>query len=324
MSNVTFRTAPIPTSTSKRGRYATCDVGTNTALLLIVDVADDGIRIVKERAEITRLGENSKRTGALSKDAMARTLAVLSEFADEVKQHHATWLDAATTAAARDASNGRVFEMMARAVGVPVRIISGEEEADLSTLSVLAEPIPHRPADVPIVVLDIGGGSTELIMCEHQNIVSRVSHPIGSVRLTEQFGTQDKVSASQLAELREEIKKHLNSSPTPREGFSLIGLAGTVTSLGAMHLNLKAYDSNAVHYSSIPVRAISALVEHLASLSLTERQRQTGLEPKRADVIVAGACLVHEVMLALGAQELIVSDRGLRWGLLHVGLASAS
>lgn len=308
-------------------RFATADVGTNTVLMLVVDVVDGAIKVVCDEAHITRLGEGAKASGALSKDAMARTLAVLSDFAAKAQSLGAHWLDAATTAAARDASNGRIFEMMARAVGVPVRIISGEEEAALSTLSVTAEPPPQSTTS-NLVALDIGGGSTELVSCSEVGthggkIEHRVSFPIGSVRLTEEFVRGDRISAAELAALRAHIATTIAAAPVPPGVFAMVGLAGTVTSLAAMHLQLAKYDGAKVHHSELPTAEVEKWVARLAALSLTERQQITGLEPKRADVIVAGACIVAEVLKHYHRDRLFVSDRGLRWGLLRQALADA-
>ena len=251
---------------------------------------------------------------------MARTLAVLSDFASAAKELDATWLDAATTAAARDASNGRVFAMMAHAVGVPVRIISGDEEATLSTLSVTAEPPPGAG---DLVVLDIGGGSTELVACSaHGKVETRVSLPIGSVRLTEACVRGDVVGASELEALRQTVRRALKDAHPPNAPFAMVGLAGTITSLAAVHLGLTTYDSKRIHDSKLPAAAVNRLLEKFAAMSLAERQQVTGLEPKRADVIVAGTCIVSEVLSHYGVDELWVSDRGLRWGLLRNALAA--
>lgn len=279
------------------GKLAAVDVGTNTALLLITE---DG-RAIHERHEVTRLGEGVAASGALSKDAMTRTLAVLHEFDSERQAHGAEWAGAVATAAVRSASNGRAFLMMAGAVGVPLQVISGEEEAAFAFVSVAHEP----PSEEPLIVFDVGGGSTEIIS-EH----GAVSLPVGSVRLRETHG--DDVAA-----MRAEIRAGLAAVPVAQG--ALVGLAATVTSLAALELHTT--DSAQIHHSRLTRKAVADQLEALMKMPLAVRAKLPELHPDRADLIVAGAAIVLEVMEHFQATEMFVSDRGVRWGLIYANEA---
>ena len=292
-------------------RVAAIDVGTNTALLTIAE----GQRAIEERAEIVRLGEGLDKSGRLKDEAIARTMAVVEQFADAIAQHECERVAAVTTEAVRKAANGDDFVARASAalarVGGRMTVIDGEHEARLSWRAV-AGSFPSLTG--PRTVLDIGGGSTELIVGE-RDVEAVVSLAIGSVRLTERIIAHDPPTYEETAHLMTTIDEALATAPAPRG--TLVGIAGTVTTLAAMAQRLDTYDAERVHGSSLTLADVDALVDMLARTSLADKRRTPGLDPKRADVIYAGAVILARVMARAGVDSCVVSDRGIRWGLIY-------
>lgn len=296
-------------------RYATIDVGTNSVLLLVADrLADGRFQAVRERAEITRLGRGVDQTRRLSPEGMEATLQVLAAFAREARELGAQGLAVSATSAARDAENGAEFLAAAQdRAGVTVEIISGELEAQLSFTSAWAD----FGQQAPLVVLDIGGGSTEFILGSPEGQVSfRHSFDVGSVRLTERLIRADPPSAEERGRVEQHLRETFRGLPPCPPGAELVGVAGTVTSLYTLRHGIEPYDSARVHGGVLGRAELEALVERLCSLPLAGRRTLRGLEPKRADVIPAGGLILLEAVRALGLEQLRVSDRGLRWGLL--------
>lgn len=294
-------------------RVAAVDVGTNTALLTIADV-DGEARAVEERAEIVRLGEGLDRSGRLADAAIARTLAVLDDYVARIAARKCDRVAAVATEAVRKADNGGAFvaaanERLAR-VGGALEVIDGEREARLSWRAVAAS---FPQLDGPRTVVDIGGGSTELIVGA-RDIEAVVSLPIGSVRLTERLVAHDPPSEDERARLAAAVDEALAAAPRPRG--ALVGVAGTVTTLAAMAIRLEDYDGARVHGARLSRQTVLELAQMLGTTPLADKRRTPGLDPKRADVIYAGAVILARVMARAGADECIVSDRGIRWGLI--------
>ena len=284
-------------------------------LLLVAERQADGrFTAVEERSEITRLGKGVDQSKTLAPDAIETTLKVLERFAQEAKDLGAKGIVATATSAARDASNGKVFlDGAKRRAGLTVEIISGEEEARLSFASAFSDFGGHGP----LVVLDIGGGSTEFIYGSPGGEVSfRHSFDVGSVRLTERHVKTDPPSHAELESIDAMLTTTFSSLPTPPPGFKMVGLAGTVTTLCAVARRVEPYDPTLIQGSTLSLDEVNAALTRLASLPTSLRKTVPGLQPKRADVIVAGGLLFRASMRALGVNEVIVSDRGLRWGLL--------
>ncbi|HEY2744895.1 MAG TPA: Ppx/GppA phosphatase family protein [Polyangia bacterium] len=292
-------------------KVAAIDVGTNTALLTIAD----GDRAIEERSEIVRLGEGLDKSGRLKDEAIARTVAAVEEFARAIARHGCDRVAAVTTEAVRKAANGGDFVARASAALAPVggrmEVIDGEREARLSWRAV-ASSFPSLRG--PRTVVDIGGGSTELIVGE-RDVEDVVSVPIGSVRLTERCLLHDPPTAAERAQLERTIADAFAKAPKPRG--TVVGIAGTVTTLSAIAQELRSYDATLVHGSKLTSAKLHELTERLAAMPLDERRRVPGLDPKRADVIVAGAFILASVMAAAGADACLVSDRGIRWGLVY-------
>jgi exopolyphosphatase/guanosine-5'-triphosphate,3'-diphosphate pyrophosphatase len=300
-------------------RHATIDVGTNTVLLLVAEERDGGLVPVVERAEITRLGRGVDGSGALDAAAIADTVAVLARFADEARRLGARDVACVATSAARDARNGAAFFEAARArAGLVPEVISGDEEARL----VWASAWRDFGADGAggLAVLDPGGGSTELCCGDGPAPRARRSFQVGAVRLTERVAPPDPPGAEGLAALRAAAAEALAGAPAllgDAGPARLVALAGTVTTLAAVAQALPAYDAGRVHGAELSRADLEALVARLAALDTPARAALPGMEPKRADVIVAGGAIVLEALRLLGFDRLTVSDRGVRWGLLY-------
>ncbi|MGQ0504890.1 MAG: Ppx/GppA phosphatase family protein [Myxococcaceae bacterium] len=299
-------------------RFATIDIGTNSVLLLVAEKQNGRFVPVLERAEITRLGRGVDRSRTLSPEGMEDTLRVLETYAREAKEAGVQDLAVTATSAARDASNGAEFIQAAKTrAGLTLEIISGDQEAELSYTSAFTDFSASGP-DKPLVVIDIGGGSTEFIYGGDDPSKPRFRHSfdVGSVRLTERFIRNDPPTSDEQKELRDHLRAELSRLPRPPAGFRMVGVAGTVTTLFTLQHKLAVYDPTKVHGGTLTITQLDALAKKLCCTPLAERQKLPGLQPKRADVICAGALIMLTAMEKLAALQCLVSDRGLRWGLL--------
>jgi exopolyphosphatase/guanosine-5'-triphosphate,3'-diphosphate pyrophosphatase len=303
-------------------RVATIDIGTNTVLLLIAEVGERGDLVpIVDRAEITRLGQGVDRTRSLAPEAVERTLECLRGYAAEIAKVGADALDVVGTSAMRDAeskrgSQGSPFvERAAEILGVAPRIISGDEEASLA----FSGGLLGLGLSGDVTAFDIGGGSTELIRGHlteaGAEVDQRKSLDVGSVRLFERHVRADPPSAMEMSVVRAFVLDQLLAVPPPPPGQALVGMAGTVTSIAAIARAIHPYDPARVHGLRLGASEIAQTARRLAELPLAERRGVTGLEPKRADVIPIGAAIVEAVLGWARADEVIVSDRGVRWGL---------
>ncbi len=301
-------------------RFATIDIGTNSVLLLVAEREEDGrFKAVLERAEITRLGKGVDKSKTLSTEAMDLTLRVLEGYVREAKALGAQEIAATATSAARDAKNGAEFLSAAKTrADLTVEILSGEMEAQLAYASAFAD-FGAASLGKPLVVIDIGGGSTELIYGEEGatgKMFYRESFNVGSVRLTERFVKADPPPVEDQRAIKDHLRDTFAELPRPPPGSRLVGLAGTITTLFALQHRLATYDPAKVHGGTLTITQLDALAKRLCSLPLSERVKLPGLQPKRADVICAGALILLAVMTRLASLQCWVSDRGLRWGLL--------
>ena len=303
---------------SRTSRWAAIDIGTNSALLLIVERHSHALRSVVDRATITRLGEGVDQTRKLGPAAIQRTLDCLREYANVLSAHGVDRLSVVATSALRDAQNAEVFLDRASGIlGVVPRVISGTEEADLAFFGALS----GLPLEGSIVVADIGGGSTEVISGTtgqgQRNLRFGVSLDIGSVRLTERWLRDEPLGESALQSAASDARSLLKGVTRPQLPFVLVGIAGTVTTLACVSMGAQKYESERVHGSQLSLLEVERLCDELAHMSLDERRRVPGLEPRRADVIVGGALVLRELMSYLGAVDVTVSDRGVRWALVE-------
>ncbi len=304
-------------------RVATIDIGTNTVLLLVAELQADGsLAALEERAAITRLGEGVDKTRTLAASAIERTTACLSAYARVIRAAGADRVAVVGTSAMRDAKGGEALRGHVKAtLGVEARVISGEEEARL-TFAGAVSGLGLPSGD--ITVFDIGGGSTEVVEGRldargaPERVASARSFDIGSVRLTERHVNADPPSPAELDTLRRAADAELSPLAPASIDRQVVGIAGTMTTLAAVSLAMPAYDGARVHGHVMLRREIEQVVRDLAAKPLAERRGICGLEPKRADVIVAGGIIAMAVLERLGAERVRISDRGVRWGLAEV------
>jgi exopolyphosphatase / guanosine-5'-triphosphate,3'-diphosphate pyrophosphatase len=303
-------------------RVAAIDIGTNTVLLLIAEVGPGGELVpIVERAEITRLGQGVDKARALAPAAVERTLACLRDYAAEIAQHDVTRLDVVGTSAMRDAgaatagSSGDFVDRAGAILGTAPRVVSGDEEASLAFSGGLA----GLGLSGAVTAFDIGGGSTEIIRGELRGgdalVAHRQSVDMGSVRLFERHVHADPPSAMEMAVVRSFVLDQLLPLAPPPSGQPLIGMAGTVTSVAAVARGIAPYDPARIHGARLSLREMTETTQKLCTLPLAERKTLTGLEEKRADVITVGAVILETIVVWARAQEIVVSDRGVRWGI---------
>ena len=290
-------------------RVAAIDLGTNTTRLLVADVDDGRVDEVHAHAEITRLGEGVDARRRLLPLPIARTRNVLTAYRRRLESLGAKRTLAVATSAVRDAENGEAFlGEVEWSYGFTTRQVGGEDEADLTFRGVTSDTRLERPT----LVLDIGGGSTELVVAGPDGVSSRRSLDIGSVRLTERFLHTDPPTAGELAACASHVSLAL---PESLDVEDAIGVAGTVTTLAAIDLELGVYDRGRVHGHRLTRETIERDVERLAGMPLAERCEVPGLHPDRAPVIVAGGIIVRETLARLGLDELKVSERDILHGI---------
>lgn len=291
---------------------AVIDIGSNSLLLLIGEVGACGaVTVLEDRAIVTRMSRGASETGQLDPRAVARTLATLESYRARVDEVGAQLVVAAATEGVRMASDAADFLARAEAVlGVPVRVLSGDEEAALSYRSVAREA-----PEGPLCVMDVGGASTEVALGRGLEIERVQSLRVGSVRLTEAHLRGDPPTSGELDALTEAVDAAV-ATLTPVTVPRIHGLAGTVTTLAAVALELERYDREAVDNTRLSRTSIVALRDALALETVAARARRACLPVGRADVIVAGLTIVDGVMRRFGAEELVCRDRGHRYALL--------
>ena len=290
-------------------RVAAIDQGTNTTRLLVADVDDGRVEDVVARQEITRLGEGVDSRRRLLPLPIARVRNVLTDYRREAERLGAERTLLIATSAVRDAENGEAFlGEIEWGYGFTTQLLGGEDEAELTFRGVTSD----RKLERTTLVLDIGGGSTELVVAGPAGLLSRYSIDIGSVRLTERFLAGDPPSAAELGTCAGHVAA---SIPPDLVVDDAIGVAGTITTLAAIELGLKDYDRERIHGHRLTLEAIEREVERLSLMPLTVRERVTGLHPDRAPVIVAGGIIVRETLSRLGLDALTVSERDILHGI---------
>ncbi len=298
-------------------RVATIDIGTNTVLLLVAEQRQGGSLVaLEERATITRLGQGVDKTRALAPEAIARTNACLDDYAAIIRAQNVSRVDVVGTSAMRDAKGGDEVRTHAeRVLGVPARVIGGDEEASLTFSGALVGL--DATGTSQSTVFDIGGGSTEIVQGDRATGAIRFakSFDVGSVRMTERHVKSDPPTASELDAVRADVRAIVSELPALATGEDPVGIAGTVTTLAAIALEMDPYDAARIHGARIETRTLEAVVQKLASMPLAARRSVRGLEPKRADVIVSGGLVALSLLERFGASAMRVSDRGVRWGL---------
>lgn len=298
-------------------KCAAIDVGTNTILLLIVD-AGEAVHEIADISTTVRLGEGLKETGHLSQSAMDRGLKVLREYAGMAAAHGVEHVSCVGTSALREAKNGKDFlNLVEDHLGMPIRVISGRNEAYYTYLSVKNDRIVDRER---FIIVDIGGGSTEVITGDREALQDFVSLPIGSVKLTEMFIGNDPPVDSEINATKEYIRSLLDERFL---GYSdvLVGTGGTVTTLASIICACEYFDKDRIHGLRIPCEKICSTAGMLQRMNIAERRTVKGMEKGREDIIAQGVVLLREMMSFYGIKECIVSAKGVRYGVIYEYLA---
>lgn len=294
-------------------RVAAADIGTNSTRLIVADVEHGAVGEVVRLLEITRLGQGVDAAGELEAAAMARVLECLARYAEVARTHGAERLLAVATSAVRDASNRDALLTAIAATGFTPRVLSGEQEAEATFAGVLSGDTPAAGT----LVIDVGGGSTELVLGGADGTVAwSCSLQMGCVRMTERFLGEQRAEPAAVADCVAEVRRQLEVVPATVVGriTRAIGVAGTATTAAAIELGLTSYDPEQIHGARLTREAIARIGERLGSLSLSERTGVPGLEPKRAPVIVAGLIVLGTVLDSLGLELLTVSERDILHG----------
>lgn len=298
-------------------RVAAIDCGTNTVKLLIGDLPRVDVREMR----MVRLGQGVDATGRLADEALERTFAALDEYASLIAAHDVDRIRFCATSASRDAENAEVFVAGVRErLGVEPEVVSGDEEAALAFDGAVRN-LRATPAE-PVLVVDIGGGSTELVLgTVTGGPTGAVSLDIGSVRLHERHLHSDPPTAAEVADCVADIDGHLDRSPVPLgDAATVVGVAGTVTTVGAGVLDLAAYDRDLVDQAELDVDDVHRLVDRLLATPYDARLELPWLHPGRADVIGAGVLILDRVLRRTGVRTLVVSEAdildGIAWSLV--------
>lgn len=292
---------------------AAIDIGSNSLLLTVIDDEDN---ILHDEARVVGLGRGLGDRGLIAPDRIKAADAALVDYVNIAKTHGIEPIEirAVATSAARRAMNAQTWlQRVQRKLGMRVKIISGDEEARLTWRGALRDlELPSGP----VMVVDLGGGSTELVLGEGSRVISRGSLEIGSVRLTEKYLGKGIHDPTGLGHLRKEVEievAKLTVHPQPRV---VIGVAGTTTTLGAIANNVETYDSKKVHGSTLTRTDLARFIDSLLPLTPEQRRQFASVSPDRADYLLAGAVILERVLSSSRRQSYIVSDRGVRFGLL--------
>src|SRR5262245_36568188 len=297
-------------------RYAVIDVGTNSVKFHIGEKHADGTwTTVVDRADVTRLGEGLNASdGAFTPEAMERTIVAIAGMAAEAQRAGAAAVAAVGTMGLRTARNsGDFVAEVARRSGMRIEVIAGTEEARLAYLAVKSG---LKLGAGSMVIFDTGGGSSQFTFGRGATVTEQFSVNVGAVRFTEHYGLADVVPPTDLQRAIDAIAADLSRLDSAAAPDILVGMGGAVTNLTAVMLGLRSYDPDAVQGAVLTGREVDRQIELYRSHSTEERRHIVGLQPKRAEVILAGACVVRTVMRKLQKDELTVSDRGLRHGVL--------
>jgi exopolyphosphatase/guanosine-5'-triphosphate,3'-diphosphate pyrophosphatase len=299
-------------------RVAAVDCGTNSIRLLVADVdpSTGEVTDLDRRMTIVRLGQGVDRTGRLAPEALERTFAACREYAAVIKEHGAEKLRFVATSASRDAENRDDFVRgVLDILGVEPEVISGDQEAEFSFTGATKELAGGGAGEY--LVVDIGGGSTEFVVGAAHARAAR-SVDIGCVRLTERHVRSDPPSQAEVAAIRADIETALDLAEETvplREAQTLVGLAGSVTTVAAIALGLPEYDSEAIHRSRISYEQVAEVTARLLAATHDERSRISVMHPGRVDVIVSGALVLLAVMDRVGAREVVVSEHDILDGI---------
>lgn len=294
-------------------RVAALDLGTNTFLLLIADVEKGRIeKVLHDEVRIVRLGQGVHSSRRFHPDALKRVDDCFASFAETIRNLGAEKVRACATSAARDVENAEELIALGRRHGIPIEVISGETEAEFTFYGTVQVPLKD-----PVLIIDVGGGSTELIIGGPGGLMARKSVDVGSVRLTEMFVTRHPIPKVEFELMSVYVRKQFEMARAELPGHvsrAVIAVAGTPTTIATLDQGL-SFESERVEGYRLTLDRIRDWVTRLSNMTVEERQSLAGMEPKRADVIVAGGLVLLLAAEAFGAVALEVSTRGLRYGL---------
>jgi exopolyphosphatase / guanosine-5'-triphosphate,3'-diphosphate pyrophosphatase len=298
------------------GSIASLDLGTNSIRVLVGRPTESGLEVIDRRNTITRLGQGVGASGRLAPEAVERTLSCLRGYREILDRHGVELVRVAATSASRDAANrDEFFDAVESLIGTRPELLSGDEEGRLSFRGATAE---LDPATGPFLVVDIGGGSTEFIVGADR-VEGVMSVDIGCVRLTEKFLLHDPPQPEELSACISLTDAYLDDVvreiPAVADARTLVGLAGTVTTVAAVEIGLETYDRDRIHHFHLSHEAAEDVFRTLATESRADRIHNPGLEEARADVIVAGCCVLVALFRRLGFDEMIVSEADILDGL---------
>ena len=295
-------------------RVAVIDIGSNSIKFFVGEQGTDStIQTIVDKNDIARLGEGLSETGRISDEALERNAQSVAAFAAEAKELGADIIVCVGTMALRSAANSADFVVRVKGLcGIEVQIIPGEEEARLSYLAILSGmPVP----DGDLVIFDTGGGSTEFIFGHGTELVNRFSVNLGAIRITEKFFADDPVKPGSTEAAMQEIDREFAQAGVNGRPVKVVGMGGAVTSMGAVKHKMVKYDPDVMRGSALTKADIAEQIAAYREKTIAQRREMPGLQPKRADVILAGACILWDIVDRLGVDQLIISDRGLRHGL---------
>jgi len=296
-------------------RVASIDIGTNTILLLISEVKRGKIHPLFEMETVVRLGEGVQKNKMLLKEAMERGLQTLAQYLKRCQAMEVQKIFAAGTSALREAKNSEDFLKGAKEkLNLSIEVISGEEEAQLSFLAVAKD---LKEVKKPVLVVDVGGGSTEFILGKGGQISHWISLPLGSVRFTEEFLCSDPVQEEEWEKMERKIQGHLVNIPHSKEPPSMVAVGGTATTLASVEMGLEEFIAEKIHHFILKKGELGKQLLRYRSKTIEERKKIPGLPVARADVILAGGTILYLAMEELKCSSVLISCHGVRYGLLY-------
>ena len=289
-------------------KIGTIDIGTNSMRLLIADYNNGKIENRKKYVNTTRIGQGVDKEGYISEEALQRNINALEEFANICKVEECQAIYCMGTSALRDSKNGNIFVDRAKQkTNINVEIISGNEESNLGFMGVLE----GLDTDEQILVIDIGGGSTEFIVGDIEGIKFAKSENVGALRMTEKFLAKDPIDTNEFSNMSKfiygEIKDTIDYIKS-KQIKKIVGIGGTITSLSAMNQELEVYSMEKIHNSEVSIKNIKDILQNLKQMTLNDKKTLKGLQPKRADIITAGVEILNIIMENLEIEKIIVSE----------------
>lgn len=296
-------------------RVASIDIGTNTILLLISEVERRKIHPLFEMETVVRLGEGLQKNEILLKEAMERGLQTLAHYLKRCQTMEVRKIFAAGTSALREAKNSEDFVKGAKEkLNLSIEVISEEEEARLSFLAVAKD---LGEVKKPILVVDVGGGSTEFILGKGRQIHQWISLPLGSVRFTEQFLHSNPVQDQEWEKMERHIRGRLVNIPHSQESFSMVAVGGTATTLASVEMGLEEFITKKIHHFILKKEDLNRQLLLYRSKTIEERKKIPGLPVARSDVILAGGAILYLAMEELNCSSVLINCHGVRYGLLY-------